>query len=126
MAITVNDAFKKAALDGAAAVFNSGFIRLQATGPTTLASLGFGATAFAAASTASPSAAVSNAITAATSPTAGTITLFRLETSGSGLRLNGSVGVGSGDWQVTDNVIPSGTTSVTCAGGITLTLQITG
>jgi hypothetical protein len=124
MANTIANEVRKAALDGILPLFNSGFFRLQASGPTTLATLTFGSTAFAAASTASPSVAVSNAITAASSPTAGTITLYRLETSGSAVRVNGSVGVGSGDLQVSDNVIPNGTTSVTCPGGLTFTLQM--
>lgn len=128
MALTVANEFKKACLDGGAAVFNSGKFVLQATGPTTLATLTFGATAFAAASTASPSVSVSNAITAASSPTAGTIALFQLQTSGSSARISGSVSTiaaGTGDIQFTDTVIPGGTTSVTCTGGLTLSLQIT-
>lgn len=116
---------RKAALDGLAAVFNSGYIRLQATGPSTLASPRFAATAFAGGSTASPSVAVSNTIVDDSSPTAGTITLFRLETSGSSLRANGTVSTTSGDWVVSDNVIPGGTTSVGIPGGISLSLQIT-
>jgi hypothetical protein len=62
--------------------------------------------------------------TADTSVTAGTITKFLIRTSGAATRINGSVGVGSGDLQVTDNVIPSGATEVSCSGGITLSLQL--
>ena len=124
MALTIANEVRKAALDGITPLLNSGRFVLQATGPSTLATLTFGATAFAAASTASPSVALSNAITASPSATAGTITLFRLETSGSAVRINGTVGVGSGDLQVTDNVIPGGTTSVTCTGSLSLSLQL--
>ena len=127
MALTIANECNKAALDGMAAVFNSGLFKLQATGPSTLATLTFGSTAFAAAATASPSVAGSNAITAASSPTAGTIALFRLVTSGASVRINGTVSTiaaGTGDLQFTDVVIPSGTTSVTCTGGLTMTLQL--
>jgi hypothetical protein len=125
MALTIANEFKKAALDGGAAVFNSGDFRLLTSGDAELATLVFGATAFAAASTASPSVAVSNAITADATPTDGTFTKFQLRTSGGSNRITGSVGVGSGDLQVTDNVIPSGATEVSCSAGLTLTLQIT-
>ena len=124
MALTIANECRKAALDGITALLNSGNFKLQATGPTTLATLTFGATAFAGASTASPSVALSNAITAASSPTAGTIALFRLETSGAAVRINGTVGTSGADLIVTDNVIPSGTTSVTCAGGLSLSLTL--
>lgn len=124
MALTIANECKKAALDAITALLNGGNFVLQAAGPTTLASLTLNATAFGAATTASPSVAASNAITADTTVTAGTITLFRLETSGAAVRINGTVGVGSGDLQVSDNVIPSGATQVS-SSGLNLSLQIT-
>jgi hypothetical protein len=124
MALTIANECRKAGLDGITVLLNSGKFVLQATGPSTLATLTFGATAFAAASTASPSVAASNAITADNAPTAGTVTLFQLQTSGSAVRINGTVGVGSGDLQVSNNVIPGTATSVTCTGGLSLSLQL--
>lgn len=124
MALTIANECKKAALDAITALLNGGNFVLQAAGPTTLASLTLNATAFGAATTASPSVAASNAITADTTVTVGTITLFRLETSGAAVRINGTVGVGSGDLQVSDNVIPAGATQVS-SSGINLSLQIT-
>ena len=124
MALTIANEVRKAALDGITPLFNSGFFKLDSAADAELAKLTFNATAFAAASTASPSVAASNAITADTGVTAGTITKFLLQTSGSATRINGTVGVGSGDLQVTDNVIPSGATEVSCAGGLSLSLQL--
>lgn len=125
MAISVANEFKKACLDGGCALLNSGQFRLLTAGSAELANLTFGSTAFAAASTASPSVATSNAITADASVTAGTVALFELRTSGAATRISGSVGVGSGDLQVSDNVIPGSATSVSCPGGLTISLQIT-
>lgn len=124
MAISVANEFKKASLDGGLVLLNSGQFRLLTAADGELANLTFGATAFAGASTASPSVALSNAITADSSVTAGTITKFELRTSGGSNRITGSVGVGSGDLQVSDNVIPGSATSVSCPGGLTVSLQI--
>lgn len=125
MALTIANECKKAALDGLAALLNSGQFRLLTSGDVELANLTFSATAFAAASTASPSVAVSNSITADNTVTAGTIAKFDLRTSGGVSRIAGSVGVGSGDLQVSDNVIPGTATSVTCTGGLQISLQLT-
>lgn len=118
---------RKAVLDALAAQFNSGSFVLTTAingGGSELASLTFGATAFAGASTASPSVAVSNDITAAADPVAGTILGFALQTSAGATRISGSVGVGSGDIQVSSNVIPDGTLEVSCTAGLQITLQI--
>jgi hypothetical protein len=124
MALTIAHECRAAALNGITALLNSGLFKLKTSGASVLATLTFNATAFASATTASPSTALSNSITAASSPTAGTISLFSLDTSGGSARIAGTVGVGSGDISVSDNVIPVGTTSVTCAGGLTLSLQL--
>jgi hypothetical protein len=124
MTISVANEFKKAALDGGLALLNSGQFRLLTSADAELANLTFGATAFAAASTASPSVAVSNSITADASITAGTIAKFELRTSGGANRITGSVGVGTGDLQVSDTVIPGTATSVSCPGGLTISLQV--
>lgn len=115
---------KKAALDAICALLNSGQFRLLTSGSSELANLTFSSTAFAAASPASPSVAVSNSISADNSITAGTIANFELRTSGGATRLSGTVGVGTGDLQVSDTVIPGTATSVSCPGGLTLSLQI--
>lgn len=125
MALTIANECRKAALDGITALLNAGQFRLLTSGDVELANLTFAATAFAAASTASPSVAVSNTITADNTVTAGTIAKFDLRTSGASSRIAGSVGVGSGDLQVSDNVIPGTATSVTCTGGLQLSLQLT-
>lgn len=128
MALTITTEVKQAALNGITALFNNGHFQLTNTAGgagTELADLLFGATAFAAASNASPSVAVSNAITADASVTAGTILGFNLRTSTPTTRISGNVGTSGADLNVTDNVIPSGATSVSCPGGLTLSLQIT-
>ena len=51
---------------------------------------------------------------------------FLMRTAGNATRINGSVGTSGADLVVTDNVIPSGATQVTSAGGISLSLTITG
>lgn len=120
MAVTIANECRKAALDGITALLSGGNIRFDSAADAELAVLPL---SWAAASTASPSTAVGTA-TADASVTAGTITKFLIRTSGAATRINGSVGVGSGDLQVTDNVIPSGATEVSCTGGITLSLQL--
>jgi hypothetical protein len=119
MALTVANECKKAALDGITALITK--IRLDSAADAELAILPL---SWGAATTASPSVAVGTATTD-TSVTAGTITKFLLRTSGDANRITGTVGVGSGDLQVSDNVIPSGATQVSSSGGISLSLQIT-
>ena len=99
---TVANELKKAALDGITTHLSGGHIRFDTSADAELATL---PVSWAAASTASPSVAVGTA-TADSSVTAGTIAKFLIRTSGSATRLNGSVGVGTGDLQVTDNVVP--------------------
>lgn len=118
---TVANELKKAALDGICSHLSGGHVRFDTSGDSELAIL---PVSWAAASNASPSVAVGTC-TADSSVTDGTIAKFLLRTSGSATRLNGSVGVGSGDLQVSDNVIPSGATQVSCPGGLSLSLQIT-
>lgn len=122
--MVVSNEVKKAALDGVVALFNSGKFRLDTSADAELATPTFGATSFGAATTASPSVATANALTADSTPTAGTIAKFLLQTSGSATRISGSVGVGSGDLQVSDNVIPADATSVNVSS-FQLALQIT-
>ena len=123
MALTIANEVRKAALDGITALLNSGFVQLNSSAPAELAKPTLNATAFGAATTASPSVATANALTADTSVTAGTFVGFVIQTSGGSSRISGTVGVGSGDLQVSDNVIPSGTTSLNFSG-LTLSLQL--
>ena len=125
MAISVANECKAAALAGITALLNSGQFRLLTGADAELANLTFGSTAFGTPTTASPSVATSNAITADAAITAGTIAKFELRTSGAATRISGTVGVGTGDLQVSDTVIPGTATSVSCPGGLTLSLQIT-
>jgi hypothetical protein len=125
MAWTINAAVNAAGLNGVTALFNSGRVVLSSSAPAELAAPTFGATAFGAATSATPAVASANALTADTTVTAGTITAIDFQTSGNASRISGSVGVGSGDFQVSSNVIPGGTTSVNLVG-LQFTLAITG
>ena len=120
MAITIANECRKAALDGITGLLSGGNLLLSTSADAELAVLPI---SWAAASTASPSTAVGSATTD-TSVTAGTIAKFAFRTSGNAVRINGSVGVGSGELQVTDNVVPSGATQVSSSGGFTLSLQL--
>jgi len=120
MALTIANECRKAALDGITGLLTGGDIRFNSAADAELAVLPL---SWAAASNASPSAAVGTATTD-TSVTAGTITKFLLRTSGAATRINGTVGTTGTDLVVTDNVVPSGATQVSCSGGITLTLQL--
>jgi hypothetical protein len=124
MAISVANEMKAAANNGMLALLNSGQFRLLTAADAELANLTFGSTAFGTSTTASPSVATSNAITADASVTAGTVAKFEFRTSGGATRLSGSVGVGTGDLQVSDTVIPGTATSVSCPGGLTVSLQL--
>lgn len=126
MALTIANEVRQAALNGIAALFNSGQFRLLATA-TELANLTFASTAFQGATNANPSTALSNAITADNTVTPGTINAFELRTSAGAVRISGTVSTiaaGTGDLQITDVVIPGTATSVTCTGGLTLSLNL--
>lgn len=128
MALIITAEVDQAALNGITALFNNGTLQLTNTAGgagTELALLTFGATAFPAASLASPSSVTSNAITADTSVTAGTIAGFNMRTSGAANRISGNVATSASDLNFTDNVIPGGATSVSMPSGLTLTLNVT-
>jgi hypothetical protein len=112
MAWTFSNLARKAAADGIAALLNSGTVLLSTSGDVELAVPTFGATAFGAATNASPAVATANAFTADSSITAGTIGKIALRNSSAVAIMSGTVGVGTGDFQVADAVIPSGATSV--------------
>ena len=120
MAWTIANECRKAALDGIIGLLSGGNSLLSTSGDVELAVLPI---SWAAASTASPSTSAGT-VTADTSVTAGTIAKIAFRTSGNAVRINGSVGVGSGDFQVTDNVVPSGATEVKSTGGFTMSLQL--
>jgi hypothetical protein len=113
---------RAAACGGMVALLNSGSFRVLTSADAELASPTFASTAFGTATTANPSVATANTMTPDTSVTAGTFTKFEMRTSGASNRITGSVGVGSGDIQVADNVIPASATSFTFAG---LTIALT-
>jgi hypothetical protein len=121
---TVANEVKKAALDGITPLFNSGTVRLLTSADAELAVPTFGATAFGAATTASPSVAAANAMTADSSITTGTIAKCELRTSGAAIRLAGSVGTSGTDLIMSDNVIPGSATSMNFSS-FTLSLQLT-
>lgn len=122
---TVANECKQAALNGITALMNSGTFRVLTAGDAELAAPSFGSTAFGTATNASPSVATANTLTADASITPGTFTKFEMRTSGGATRISGSVGVGSGDIQVADNVIPGTATSFNITG-LQISLQITG
>lgn len=117
---TVANECNKAALDAITGLLSGGNIRFDNASDSELAVLPL---SWGAATTAAPSVAVATA-TADSSVTAGTITKFLLRTSGNATRLNGTVGVGSGDMQVDDNVIPVGAVDVSIPGGVSLSLTL--
>lgn len=123
-----DNAVRQAALNAICALLNSGNFQLTSAtngAGTSLAVLPLSATAFAAASLASPSVAASNPITAVAPAATGTVLGFNLRTSGNANRLSGSVDTsGTPDLTVTNNVIPAGTSQVSCTGGLTLSLQM--
>lgn len=113
---------RKAALDGITSLLTGGNIWLATSGDAELAVTPI--SSIGAATTASPSVAVLT-MGNDTSPTPGTIAKFAVRTSGNSNRISGSVGVGTGDLQVTDNVVPSGATEVSWVSDeFTLSLQL--
>ena len=105
------------------ALLNSGSFRVLTSADGELAVPTFDSTAFVAATTASPSVATAATLTADTSITAGTFTKFEMRSSAPAVIISGSVGVGSGDIQVADNVIPGTATSFNITG-LTISLQM--
>jgi hypothetical protein len=124
MAWTIANEVNKAALDAITGLLANGSILLRDSVPAELAVVGLHETTpFSAASTASPSvASISNPI-ADTSVTAGTIASAVFRTSGEAARLTGTVGTSGTDIILTDNVIPTGATSVNFSS-LTLSLAI--
>ncbi len=120
MAATIATEVNQAALNGITALITN--IRFDTSGDAELAVLPL---SWGSASNATPSVATATA-TADVSVTDGTIAKFLMRTGGGATRINGSVGTAATDLVVTDNVIPSGATQVTSAGGISLSLAITG
>lgn len=120
MAWTIDNTCRKAALDGILGLLAGGNALLSTAGDAELAVLPI---SWGAATTASPSTAAGT-VTADTTVTPGTIAKIAFRTSGNAARISGSVGVGSGDFQVSDNVIPSGATEVRSTGGFTMSLQL--
>jgi hypothetical protein len=122
---TVANEVKKAALDGITPLFNGGNVRLLTSADAEIGVPVFGATAFGAATTASPAVATANAMTADTSITANTtISKCEFRTSANAIRLAGSVGTTGTDLVLADNVVPSTATSVNFSA-LTLSLQLT-
>ena len=118
---------KAAALNGITALFNAGQFRMLTSADAELANLTFNNPAFASATVASPSVATTTGsppLVPDTSVTAGDIAKFELRTSGGLTRISGSVGVGTGDIQVSSVTIPPTATSVACPGGLTLSLNL--
>jgi hypothetical protein len=133
MTISVRDDAERAALDAILALINGGSgdatgdFELLTSGNSSLAVLPLSATSFAASTTVSNQAqAVSNAITNSGTPTPGTIGngRFRDKANSAVVSFSISAGGGGGDMIVTDPVIPSNATAVSCSG-VTVTLNVT-
>lgn len=133
MTISVRDDAERAALDAILALVNSGSgdstgdFELLNSGNSSLAVLPFSATAFASSTTISNQAsATSNSITNSGTPTPGTIAngRFRDKANSAVVSFSISAGGGGGDMIVTDPVIPSNATAVSCSG-VTVTLNVT-
>jgi len=128
MSLTYHNNCRAAALDGILALLNGGDFRLLTAADAELAALRFQTSggAFGAASAASPAVAQSNAITADTSVSAGTIAKFQLRTAGGTAMISGSVAAGSpsGDLNLSDVVIPGDATEVSCSAGLQISLQL--
>ena len=112
MAWTYDNSARVAALNAICALLNGGKAFLLTSGDDELAAPTFGSPAFGSGTSAAPSVATANALTADSSVTAGTIGKIVFKTSGGTAIKSGTVAVGSGDFQVADNVIPAGATSV--------------
>lgn len=127
MALTIATECAQGALNGITATLDGGNFQLRASS-TVLADLPLqtSGSAFQVASNANPSVAQSNSIGSDTSPVAGTINNFILQSASGASRIAGTVGVGSGsgDLEVSDNVIPGDATEVTCTGGLQLSLLL--
>jgi len=115
---------RAAALAGMCSLLNGGTFRLLNAGASELAAPVFNATAFGTPTTANPSVATANAFTADSSITAGDMASFELKTSGGATRVSGTLGVGTGDIQVSSVTIPPTATSVTISG-MTISFTLT-
>lgn len=122
--LTVGAAATKAANDAMLARLGGGTFRLRATS-TTLANVGFNATAFAGATSAVPSVATANTLTPSGVPTAGTIDNGQWITSSAVVDMAFTIDVSGNtpDMVVSNPVIPGTATSVTISG-LTFSLEI--
>jgi hypothetical protein len=123
MAWTIANEVNKAALDAITDLIDGGSIVLRNSVPEELATVVLGTPSFDGGTTASPSVASIASPTADNSVTAGTIVSAIFQTSGAAARLTGTVGTADADIILTDNVIPSGATSVNFSS-LTLSLAI--
>jgi len=122
MALTIASECDQAAMTGITGLLTGGAVRFDTAGDVEVAVLPIAS--IGASTNASPSTSVLTLTADATPNDDATITKFLIRTSGAATRINGSVGVGSGDLQVTDNVVPVGATEISCSGGLTLSLNL--
>ncbi len=107
MAITLSTTARNAANDAVTALANGGHLVILA-GATVLCTINLSATAFAASTNGSASA--NGLPLSGTASNSGTADSYRVETSGSTSLWTGTVGVGSGDLQLSSLSISSGQT----------------
>jgi len=122
--MTVGGAATKAALDAMLARLGGGVFRLRSS-TTTLANVGFNATAFAGATMAVPAVATANTMTPSGVPTAGTIDNGQWITSTAVVDISFNIDTSGNtpDMIVSNPVIPGTATSVTISG-LTYSLEI--
>lgn len=126
MAWTVNSLVDQAACSAIGALFNGGSVRLTDSGASELAAPAFNATAFGTPTNAHPSVAAANAFTGDASFTAGTIANIAFRNSGGTTLISGTVGVGSGDFQVSSADIPGSGVDYVSLSALNLTVSMAG
>jgi len=107
MAITLQNNARNAACDAIAALHNGGTLEFQTAGGAEVATIGFAATAFGAASAGVATAA---AMTPDDSATGGTTTQFVTKASGGSVILGGSVGTSGADINIDNTAVSAGVT----------------
>ena len=116
---TLATATRNASLNAITALLNNGTLVFTTSGDVEVATLTFGATAFA---TAADGVATANAITSDTSATGGTIAKYKLVSSGAATIISGNVTLtgGGGDFQAASLVISASQT--VAVGSLTITM----
>ena len=114
MALTIDNSARQAALNGITALLAGGDFQLLATSTELAIAVPDLGRRVRQRILGQPVDCGVDAIGSDTSGDAGTINTFRLRNAGGTSIITGTVGTSGADLNVTDNVIPSGATSVSC------------